>query len=134
MGIGGRMYNWVRAFLTDRTFRVKVGADISNYFEIENGIPQGSAVSPILFNIMINDILTCLDTCIQSALYADDGAIWMRGRHAPYLMENIARAIKKVERWSYNWGFKMSESKSCYMIFTNKRKIDGQQLTLYDVQ
>ena len=83
MGIGGRMYNWVRAFLTDRTFRVKVGADISNYLEIENGIPQGSAVSPILCNIMINDIFTCLDTCIQSALYADDGPIWMRGRNAP---------------------------------------------------
>ena len=28
-------------------------------------------------------------------------------------MENIGRAIKKVERWSNNWGFKMSESKSC---------------------
>ena len=82
------MDNWVRAFLTDRTFRVKVGADISNYFEPENGIPRGSAVSPILFNLMMNDILTCLDTCIQWALYTDDGAIWMRGRNAPYVMEN----------------------------------------------
>ena len=70
------------------------------FLEIENGIPQGSAVSPILFKIMINYIFTCLDTCIQSALYTGDGAIWMRGRNAPYIMENRGRAITKVERWS----------------------------------
>lgn len=57
MGIGGRLYNWVLDFLSDRTFQVKVGDDFSQEMDIMNGIPQGSAISPILFNIMINDSL-----------------------------------------------------------------------------
>ena len=113
MGIGGRLYNWVMDFITDRTFKVKVGTEVSKDYNVENGIPQGSAISPVLFNIMINDIFENLDGCIKSAIYADDGAIWMRGRNVPYVMENIRKAIGKVEKWSYEWGFKMSTNKSC---------------------
>jgi len=72
---GGRLYNWVLDFLSNRTFRVKVGDAVSDDFRIENGIPQGSAISPILFNIMINDIFVNVDGNIGSSLYADDGAI-----------------------------------------------------------
>lgn len=62
-------------------FRVKVGDALSEDFEIENGIPQGSAISPILFNIMINDFFLNVDRDIGSSLYADDGAIWKRGKN-----------------------------------------------------
>jgi len=75
MGIGGRLYNWVLDFLSNRTFRVKVGDAVSDDFRIENGIPHGSAISPILFNIMINDIFVNVDGNNGSSLYADDGAI-----------------------------------------------------------
>lgn len=80
---------------------------------------------------MINDIFTNLDGCIKLALYADDGAIWMRGINENYVLENIGKAIEKVENWSYNWGFKLSTSKSCYMFFTKRRKIGAEKLTLY---
>ena len=80
---------------------------------------------------MINYIFGNLDGRVKSALYADDGAIWMRGRNVPYVMENIKKAIGEVEKWSYEWGFKMSTSKLCYMIFTKKQHIAKKSLTLY---
>ncbi|XP_035985721.1 uncharacterized protein LOC118559100 [Fundulus heteroclitus] len=132
MGIGGRMYNWIASFFAERKIRVKVGDEYSRDFKVENGTPQGSVISPLLFNIMINDIFLNLDECIKSALYADDGAIWMRGRNVPHLAKNIKRAVNKIEKWSYEWGFKLSVSKSCYMIFTNKRNIDIGEIKLYD--
>uniref|UniRef100_A0A3Q3BK07 ribonuclease H n=1 Tax=Kryptolebias marmoratus TaxID=37003 RepID=A0A3Q3BK07_KRYMA len=131
MGISGKMFNWVADFLLDRKIKVKIGNDYSKEFNVENGIPQGSAISPILFNIMINDIFSDTDKCINSALYADDGAIWMRGKNVKYVVEKIKKAIKKVEKWSYEWGFKLSASKSCFMVVTNKRNIDTGTLTLY---
>ena len=99
--------------------------------EVENGIPQGSAISPLLFNVMINDIFSKLNGSINSALYADDGIIWMRGRNVTHVIRNITSAIQEVERWSFEWGFKLSVNKSCYMIITNKRKVNNVNLTLY---
>ncbi len=118
---------WVQ----DRALRVKVGSEVSEEFEIINGIPQGSVISPVLFNVMINDIFMNLDRKVGSALYADDGAIWVRGRDPIGVIHKIKEAIKKVEQWSYNWGFKLSSSKSCHMLFTRKKGIDKQYLELY---
>ena len=49
MKITGRMYNWVKDFLNNKTFHVKVGYKLSITHQLENGTPQGSVVSPILF-------------------------------------------------------------------------------------
>ena len=56
LGVIGKMYYWVKDFLTDRTFQVKVGATLSQKHTLENGTPQGSVISPLLFLIMINDM------------------------------------------------------------------------------
>ncbi len=80
---------------------------------------------------MINDIFMNLDRRVGSALYADDGAIWVRGRDPIGVIHKIKEAIKKLEQWSHNWGFKLSSSKSCHMLFTRKKGIDKQYLELY---
>lgn len=43
MGISGRLFNWVLDFLSERKFRVKVVLEISEEYDIVNGIPQGRA-------------------------------------------------------------------------------------------
>ncbi len=41
IGIRVWLYNWVLGFLSERRFRVKVGSEVSEEFEIINGIPHG---------------------------------------------------------------------------------------------
>jgi len=58
-GLRGNLPFFVTNFLRDRTFSVKFpGNVISDVFVQENGVPQGSVLSPTLFCIMINDILS----------------------------------------------------------------------------
>ena len=56
MGIKGRMFQWVKDFLSGRRIMVKINEELSSEYMVENGTPQGSIISPILFLIMINDV------------------------------------------------------------------------------
>ena len=60
MGIGGRMYNFVLDFLSGRRFCVRVGSEVSDGFDVVQGVPQGSVISPVLFNMMVNGVFESL--------------------------------------------------------------------------
>lgn len=55
MGIGGRTYIWIKDFLFERFVQVRIGTALSRRYMVDNGTPQGSVISPLLFPIMIND-------------------------------------------------------------------------------
>lgn len=112
LGIKGKMYNWIMDFLLNRTIQVRVGASYSRIFSIDNGTPQGSVCSPVLFNIMINDIFSKVGQGIGKSLYADDGALWKRGRNVTYVESCMQKAIIEVEKWANNWSFRMSVEKT----------------------
>lgn len=131
-GIRGRMFNWIRNFLSNRTIQVKVGSELSEELEIENGTPQGSVISPVLFNILVNGMFSRVGKEIRYSLFADDGALWKRGRNLSYIFDQIQTALKKVVEWANDWGFKLSTEKTKYMVFGYKRKMPLQQLHIYN--
>ncbi|GFY16046.1 RNA-directed DNA polymerase from mobile element jockey [Trichonephila clavipes] len=63
----------VNSYLSDRTFQVKILATLSRIGTVSAGSPQGSILSPLLYNIYTHDFPTTptVDVC----LFADDAAI-----------------------------------------------------------
>ena len=67
---------WIAEFLKNRSFKIKINSTFSKNFDIEVGVPQGVALSTILFSIFINDIIfgktQFRKTKTESTLFADD--------------------------------------------------------------
>ena len=56
LGIKNCMLKWIATFLGNRECEVKVDGKFSHEYTLEKGTPQGSVISPVLFNIMMNDL------------------------------------------------------------------------------
>ena len=50
IGINGNMFTFIRSFLSNWSFQVRVGSTLSQVKYPANGIPQGSILSPVLFS------------------------------------------------------------------------------------
>ena len=73
-------FNIIENFLTDRKIITWVGVTYSEEHTLENGTPQGSVLSPYLFNLMINDLDTNLASPkIGLSQFADDSGLWRTG-------------------------------------------------------
>ena len=65
------------SYLKERKQRTKAGSDYSRSLEIKYGVPQGSILGPLLFNIFINNIFFSIKE-ISIANYADDNTTCKR--------------------------------------------------------
>jgi len=72
LDLRGNLPLFIENFLKNRSFHVKVGSTLSDTFTQEEGVPQGSILSPLLFEIKINSITNKLKSNINSSLYVDD--------------------------------------------------------------
>ena len=108
----------IQSYLRDRKQRVKINGSYSEWRDINHGVPQGSVLSPLLFNIFINDLFMFVsDSMICN--YADDTTIYV----SDYKNEEIIRKLENdtaiLSKWFRDNSMKVNGEKCHLMFFSN---------------
>ena len=122
MNLPMRYIRYVKCFLSQRKTCVEVNNTRSGQFLLKNGLPQGSAISPILFLIFINDLDANLDAKTAASLFADDTSAWRKdGKVKGSDQVLMQEEIDKIVDWANTWKMKINTSKTkCMVISTAK--------------
>ena len=103
VGIGGRVLQWIRAWLSDRKQRVVLNGHASEWLPVLSGVPQGSVLGPLLFLVFINDIDGALDLTTSVIFkFADDSKVLRRVESEE---DRIALQVEidHLCKWSEDW-------------------------------
>ena len=106
--------------------RVPLGSQFSDFSKVllgsQFGVPQGSALGPLLFNIdMINLFCECEDSNVAS--YADDTTPYSCATDIPSLPLEVQASATKLFRWFKNNHLKANSRKSHILLSINKLEI-----------
>uniref|UniRef100_UPI0039808867 reverse transcriptase domain-containing protein n=1 Tax=Salmonella sp. s55004 TaxID=3159675 RepID=UPI0039808867 len=112
-GLRGNLPIFIKNFLHTRTFRVCVGDKFSNPLTQSMGVPQGSILSPTLFNLKVNSIVNSIIPNVACSLYVDDFAIYT----SSHCFRTIEQRLDNLFNWCYENGFKFSKDKTVLMHF-----------------
>ena len=103
----------INNYLTERKQRVKINGQFSSWLDIVVGVPQGSILGPLLFNIFLSDLFLFCNG-IDIASYADDNTSYCIGKTPEEVISQLEKSLKSIFEWFENNGMKANPDK-CHL-------------------
>ena len=109
-GLPGFIIRWIGYFLSDRSQRVRLGQELSDWVHLKGSIPQGTWLGPLLFVILINDLCppcathkymddTTLTVRVGKGSVSSMQSTWTLPPHGP-LLTTWFPTLEKRKTWS----------------------------------
>jgi len=112
LGIHSALLNWIKSYLHHRFYRVNINGKFSDFYLATSGLPQGSAMGPLLFIIFINDVRFCLSS--ECLLYADDLNIFKSIKLATDV-QLVQHDLDSLSSWCSRYSLHLNISKCFYV-------------------
>ena len=111
---------WFKSYLDDRTFTVKIGQTMSAHSEVRCGVPQGSVLGPMLFNVYclpIRDIFAKHN--VRYHIYTDDTQLYVECPPNDHTdaSRQITECVEDLRRWLTNNRLLLNEDKMEAILF-----------------
>ena len=108
----------IHSYLTNRSQRVIVNSNYSSWSEILNGVPQGSILGPILFNIYLSDLFLFTKNS-EIVNYADDNSPFACKLDTESVMNKLEIDSKTLLTWISNNVLKANPDKFHLLLNSN---------------
>ena len=118
-GFSVNSLSYIHSYLNKRLQKTNVNNNYSSWKEIFTGVPQGSILSPLLFNIYINDIFLFVDEAFLSN-YADDTVLYSIHKNHISNQSVLKQNFICLQKWFYENYMVLNPGKCCYMTFGSK--------------
>ena len=126
LGVTGVELNWFTDYLSQRMQRVKCGAEFSDWGPVLGGIPQGSALGPLLFLVYVNYMpLQVRHGCLLQ--FADDTCLICHGQSPGIVSQLLNADLCSLSNWVQNSKMQFNINKSSVLWFTIKSSIAAVQ-------
>ena len=115
-------------------FFIRVGTSLSDFYDQEMGVPQGSILSVTLFIVKINSIPSCVRNGVDKSLFVDDFDVSYRSKHMHAIERQLKLHLNKIEDWADSNGFKFSQSKTVCVHFCQRRSQQNNRITFFELR
>ena len=114
IGIRGVCRDLFSSYLSDRRQCVRINGILSEYETIKCGVPQGTILGPILFNIYIDNLFHLM-SCGDIFAYADDTAIFYTDKSWIDLKTKIEKDMENIKSWFDSMYLSINFDKTVYL-------------------
>lgn len=118
VGCGERVFHYVQDFLSSRSAKIGLGSARSVLYRLpDKGTPQGSILSPLLFNVGLRRMALDLqkNRDLGCAIYADDITLWACKGSYGNRQDTLQQAINTIESYMRRAGMRCAPAKSEYI-------------------
>ena len=115
--------SWVTSYLSNRKQMVRTDSD-SAWATIQNGVPQGSILGPLLFTVLVSDVSENITTGSHHT-YADDLQLLLtfKPEAAANAFETTNTVLNNIANYSSNNFLKLNTDKTKYIAIGSQRNL-----------
>jgi hypothetical protein len=113
---------FIKSYLTGRQQRCKINNIFSAWLAIKTGVPQGSILGPLFFNIFINDLFFSIDKC-NICNYADDNTLYSGRKYLHQVISDLKHDFTNLNKWFFDNSMVLNPEKCHFMLLGHNGEV-----------
>ncbi len=125
-GLTGDVLLWMTSFLTDRTQQIHYNGSFSPTKPIRDGVPQGSVLGPVLFNMYTADLEDIVESHhLRFHQYADDCQVYVSvpTEEATTAATSLSFCVAAIDEWLKDYHLRLNPSKTLVLWLGSRQQI-----------
>ena len=122
----------LKSYLCCRSQQVVLNNIKSDIIELKQGVPQGTVLGPLLFNLYVNDLALAVDNNVKIVQYADDTFIFSSNENTDMGIHHLENNISKLLKYFSANFLKVNKDKTEFIVFEtpNQERSRNEKLIL----